>query len=118
MDIFLQTDTLAVQLAFRDHFGARVRIYEGLPAVDGSVGIHMMDVKQAFGLSPQDLGIRMMASVLLMSRCHHVVTTSGNVGAWIAFYRGNTQRLYQFDGDGRLVEPDDALVAGDLGLGW
>jgi hypothetical protein len=40
------------------------------------------------------------------------VTTSGNVGAWIAIYRGNTDNLYQFDSNGDLIEPDRVTAAG------
>jgi hypothetical protein len=45
----------------------------------------------------------MMAATLILSRCAHVVTYSGNVGAWIAIYRGSAANVHQFDSNGELV---------------
>lgn len=37
-----------------------------------------------------------LASVLVLARCKHVVTHSGNGGLWLALYRSNTQKLHQW----------------------
>lgn len=105
-DIYLQTDTLRAQRALQARFGSRVKIWDALPASDGTVGIHLMDVTQEFGVSRQEMGINMLAAVLVLARCRHVITTSGNVGAWIAYYRGDARDLYQFGADGGMIEPD------------
>ncbi len=47
----------------------------------------------------------MMAAAIILSRCAYVITHTGNVGAWIAIYRGTSKNLYQFDANAQLQMP-------------
>ena len=105
-DFLIQTDQAQARAAVIEKFGTRARFFEELPVTHGNTAIHNLDFGSEIRLSRVEFATRMIAAVLVMSQCAHVVTTTSNVGAWIALYRGNTQNLYQFDAEGRLVEPE------------
>lgn len=37
-----------------------------------------------------------MSSVIVMSKAHSIITTSGNVSNWMVFYRNNSKNIYQY----------------------
>lgn len=37
-----------------------------------------------------------LSSVIVMSKAHSIITTSGNVANWIVFYRNNSKNIYQY----------------------
>ena len=37
-----------------------------------------------------------MSSVIVMSKAHSIITTSGNVSNWMIFYRNNANNVYQY----------------------
>ena len=43
-----------------------------------------------------DLGSNFYATILLMSKCHSIITHSGNGSSWVHLYRGNSNNIYQF----------------------
>jgi hypothetical protein len=108
LDVVVQTDQAQVRKAVAAAFGARCRFFAALPVTHGDTAIHNL----AFGvevLMPRAVfAQRMMAAALLLSRCAHVVTHTGNVGAWIAIYRGSAHGLHQFDRAGALLAPYSA----------
>ena len=56
-------------------------------------------------MSRKDLAKRMIAITIILSKCAYVITSTGNVGAWIAIYRGTPSNLYQFDNNAQLQAP-------------
>ena len=105
-DILIQTDQAQARQAVTDRFGARARYFESLPVTSGSTGIHHLDFEGDLEMSREWFAMRMLAAVVIMSKCAYVIATTSNVGAWIAFYRGNARNLYQFDEHGTMVPPD------------
>lgn len=37
-----------------------------------------------------------MSSMIVMSKAHSIITTSGNVSVWMIFYRNNSKNIYQY----------------------
>jgi len=37
-----------------------------------------------------------MSSMIVMSKAHSIITTSGNVSNWMVFYRNNSKNIYQY----------------------
>ena len=56
-------------------------------------------------MSRKDLAKRMIAITIILSKCAYVITSTGNVGAWISIYRGTASNLYQFDANAQLRAP-------------
>ena len=42
---------------------------------------------------------KFLAAVIVMSRCKHLITHSGNCGLWATLYRGNSDNLHQWRND-------------------
>ena len=54
----------------------------------------------------------------LVAKAKYVVTHTGNLGAWVAIYRGKPDGLYQFCGDNKLRGPSGTVaVAGTRTVG-
>jgi hypothetical protein len=43
-----------------------------------------------------EFGVKFFAAVLVVSRCKHLITHSGNCGLWAVLYRGNSENVYQW----------------------
>lgn len=43
-----------------------------------------------------DYGAKFLAAVIVMSRCKHLITHSGNCGMWAVLYRGNIDNVHQW----------------------
>ncbi len=105
LSILIQTDQQEAREYFLSRYRDRVIYFSDLPVSTGDKGIHLQDYQNTFKISPEQLAMGMLSSVLQMARCKHVVTSSGNVGFWIAIYRGNANELYQYNAKGQLVMP-------------
>lgn len=46
-----------------------------------------------------EYGAKFLAAVIVMSRCKHLVTHSGNCGLWATLYRGNMDNVHQWLND-------------------
>lgn len=64
--------------------------------------IQKMDSDNFFELplnKRKEQGTNFFAALLAISKCHTVITHSGNCGFWTALYRGNATNLYQIFND-------------------
>ncbi|HEY0979832.1 MAG TPA: hypothetical protein VGE18_00255 [Candidatus Paceibacterota bacterium] len=43
-----------------------------------------------------EFGARFLAATLVLSKCEHLITHSGNCGLWAVLYRGNSNGVYQW----------------------
>jgi hypothetical protein len=91
--IYLQTD----EIEFADKFRA---VYKNTYVNDSIPLISKTPDKAIQHILPPDKRIEFacnfFASVAFMSKCGGVITHSGNIGIWIALYRGNTNNVYQY----------------------
>jgi hypothetical protein len=105
LEIIVQTDQEQVRDTILAHFGQRCRFFNDLPVTRGSTAIHDLKFGQEIMMRREDFAKRMIAATVVLSRCAYVITSTGNVGAWIAIYRGTPSNLYQFDKNGELQAP-------------
>ena len=103
--VLIQTDQAQARDAVVARFGSRCLFFDELPVSTGQAALHHTDLAGEHGLGRVEFARRLVAAVELVSRARHVVTHTGNVGLWIALFRGSADGLWQFDRDCRLVPP-------------
>ena len=88
--------------------------FSELPVTEGNQAIHQLDVAKEFSVTKSELALRLLAMTWLVAQAKHVVTHTGNLGGWVAIYRGRAEGLYQFCEDGRLRGPGGEVLSVDL----
>jgi hypothetical protein len=58
-------------------------------------GFTELDAPQGHKGRNQEHGLYMVASVMLLCKCHSIIIGSGNVSLWLALLRGNNTNLHQ-----------------------
>jgi len=105
LDVVVQTDQAQARDEIMAAFGDRCRFFGELPVTSGGIAIHDLQFGVEVKMRREAFAQKMMAATLILSRCAHVVTYSGNIGAWIAIYRGSAANVHQFDRNGDLLPP-------------
>jgi hypothetical protein len=104
-EIIVQTDQEQVRNQILTSFDGRCRFFKELPVTRGSTAIHQLEFGTEIMMSREDFAKRMLAATIILSKCAYVITHTGNVGAWVAIYRGTSNNLYQFDANATLQTP-------------
>ena len=89
--VWIQTDQTQIRDILLDQLGPRSFSLNVLPVTDDSQVIHKSEVNISKDAFSRDL----LATTWLMAQAHAVITYTGNVGYWIAIFRGNAKKLYQ-----------------------
>lgn len=89
--VWIQTDQAQIRDLLLEELGPKSFSLDVLPVTWGSTVIH----KSANIPTQNQFTTDLVALTWLMSRVHSVITYTGNVGYWIALFRGNARRLYQ-----------------------
>lgn len=95
--ILLQSDStqffdyMKCKLQGSRHFANLVIIEEIVPTKSTTVGTHLERTGQTNHSEIKHL----IAVVMLISKCKHVICSSGNVSMWIMLYRGNSVNVHQ-----------------------
>ena len=105
LSVIIQTDQQQVRDQVLAYFGKKCHFFSQLPATRGSTALHQLDFGKEIMMSREEFAKRMMGAALILSRCAYVITYTGNVGAWIAIYRGTSKNIYQFDASAQLQMP-------------
>jgi hypothetical protein len=103
--VLVQTDQMQARDAVVGHFGQRCVFFDEMPVTDGAVVMHRLDLGGLYGMARPDFAQTLLASVLAVASCRHLITHTGNVGLWLALFRGTAQDLFQFDRRRMLVPP-------------
>ncbi len=106
LDIVIQTDQGQAKDEVVKAFGGSVKALD-LPVSQGNLAIHL-ELNKITAMSKREFGISIMAATLAHSKSRFLVTHTGNLGCWMAIYRGHARDLYQFDDRGNLVAPDES----------
>ena len=89
--ILLQTDDSNALELFSKEFGQRLTWFAELPTTASATVMHkLVAVAQR-----EDFAANLLAATIILSRAARVVTYTGNLGYWIALYRGHTKGLIQ-----------------------
>ena len=89
--ILLQTDDSNARELFAKEFGQQVTWFAELPTTTSATVMH----KLVAVAEREEFAANLVAATILLSRAAHVVTYTGNLGYWIALYRGHTKGLIQ-----------------------
>jgi len=92
--VLVQTDSYFIRDRCLREFKERAFFIEELPVTDTNKGMHKMSPQER-GISNFELGENFLATVIIMSQCSKVITSTGNVGLWIYLYRGNGKNALQ-----------------------
>ena len=90
--VLIQTDQEEIAQVFLKYFGGVCFCVEELPRTSGGMAMHLTPLIE--GRRTQ-FARDILAIILLMSRSRYVITHTGNLGAWIALFRGHTDSMYQ-----------------------
>jgi hypothetical protein len=105
LDVVIQTDQEQARDKIAASFGGRCRFFNELPVTRGNIAIHQLEFGTEIMMDREEFAKRIMAAAIILSRCAYIITYTGNVGAWIAIYRGTPTNLYQFDANAQLQTP-------------
>lgn len=95
--ILLQSDSAQffdyMKCKFRDsrHYANLVIINEIAPTMSTTVGTHLERTGQT---NHSDIK-HLLAAIVFISKCKHIICSSGNVSVWIMLYRGNSENVHQ-----------------------
>jgi hypothetical protein len=88
--VLVQTDQKQIKDILMNEFAGRVFCIDELPTTQSQVAIHKAIVE-----NKDEFALNFLAVVLLMSKCKHLITSTGNVGYWITLFRGHSDRVVQ-----------------------
>lgn len=89
--IWIQTDQSQLRDDLLEKIGPSAFALDVLPTTEGSNVIHKLKAPT----DKHQLAIDLVSITWLMSRAAQVITYTGNVGYWIALFRGNAHGLHQ-----------------------
>ncbi|MDA8777423.1 hypothetical protein N9M74_02145 [Pontimonas sp.] len=89
--VWVQTDQAQTRDYLLEQIGTRAFSVDTLPVTDDSIVIHRTDLVH----DKDDFALNLLATTWLMSQASMVITYTGNVGYWIALFRGNSRGLIQ-----------------------
>ena len=90
--VFIQTDQVQIYDIFKHRFEGICDAVEDLPRTSGMVVMHKTAAVHGQRIIfAQD----MIAAVSMIANMPHVITHTGNIGAWISLMRGNATNVWQ-----------------------
>lgn len=91
--VFLvQTDETEFLEAFMKVFPTTIHIQE-IPHMSKKVSTIHDEMPRE---ERAEFGVRFFAATLVLSKCAHIITHTGNCGLWCILYRGNTKNVHQW----------------------
>ena len=102
--IYIQTDQCQVREAFKDTFGDRFFAVKEMPVTSGNIGFHFLS-NDELNMTRLDFGALGLVVTRMLAKCDTLINCTGNMAWWVALYRGNTEKMYQFDENGRIADP-------------
>lgn len=91
LKVWVQTDQAQIRDTLLEQLGPRSFSLDILPVTEDARVIHRSKAVSSKAGFSRDL----LAITWLMSQAHSVITYTGNVGYWIALFRGHSGRLHQ-----------------------
>jgi len=93
--IFIQTDELEFLEKIKEKY-TNVFYLDEIPIIKKNTSLAIQHTIPNYTKEKFEFALNFLASVIFMSKCGHLITHSGNVGLWIAMYRGNFNNSFQF----------------------
>ena len=99
--VLIQTDQAQICDLFRRCFGDACDVVEALPRTSGKVVVHRTATIDGNRI---EFARNMIAAVAILSTMTHVVTHTGNIGAWITLLRGSSTNVRQQMPEGLVMQ--------------
>jgi hypothetical protein len=90
--IWIQTDQKQYLEYFLEKYPRQAFFIDELPMTRNCVATHL---DRTLECDKFKLGLYLLAAMNLISCCDTIITHTGNVGYWLALFRGNTKNFYQ-----------------------
>jgi hypothetical protein len=101
--VWIQTEVRQISDLFLEHFGDRCFGIRELPMIDGDQSTKAMFSESEGATRRFAFGQNLLAVTHMLSRCGWLINYTGNMAYWIWLYRGNSDRMWQFDRRGNEV---------------
>ena len=92
--ILIQTDQQQIRDRFVRALGERAFFLSELPVSSSPNPVHVMSETER-GISNFELGVRFLAAVTILPKCHYTITHTGSVGLWTYLFRGTPRNACQ-----------------------
>jgi hypothetical protein len=102
--LWIQTDERAVRDLFCEAFGERCFYLREMPVSSDGRVVHEQD-DQALSMPRSEFGVQLVAVTHLLAQCDLVINHTGNMALWLCLFRGHGRGVWQFDDEGRAVNP-------------
>lgn len=100
--VLIQTDQEQVRDLFVNRFRDKCFFIEEMPVTKSQEVLHKAD-PNFLGMNKFEFGQVLLAVTYLLSKCEFIVNHTGNMAFWICLFRGNSNRVFQFDNEGALM---------------
>lgn len=101
--VWIQTEVRQISDLFLKHFGQRCFAVEELPLIDENQSTKAMFSDDEGATRRFAFGQNLLAVTHMLSQCGWLVNHTGNMAYWIWLFRGNSNRMWQFDRRGEIV---------------
>jgi hypothetical protein len=101
--VWIQTEVRQISDLFLKHFGQRCFAVQELPLIDENQSTKAMFSDDEGATRRFAFGQNLLAVTHMLSQCGWMVNHTGNMAYWIWLFRGNSERMWQFDRRGKIV---------------
>lgn len=91
--LFVLPDEPEFMEAMKEIFGDAAYTPEELPMCEDKNSATFLELPLS---ERAEYGAKFLAAVIVMSKCKHLITHSGNCGLWATLYRGDTNNVHQW----------------------
>ena len=102
--VWIQTDEPAVRSMFCRAFGERCFYLDEMPVSSDGRVVHEQE-DSTLNMDRSEFGVLLVAVTSLLAQCAIVVNHTGNMALWVCLFRGHAHGVWQFDDEGRVVNP-------------
>ncbi len=104
--VLIQTDQQQIRDMFMSNFAKQCFFIEEMPVTQDDVPLHANPrLLKQFGLDNYQFAKLLLAVIHLLSQSQYIINHTGNVASWICLFRGNADRVFQFNQKGVLILP-------------
>jgi hypothetical protein len=93
--IFIQTDEVEFLEKIQEKY-VNVFYLDEIPIIKKNTSLSIQHTISNYKKEKFEFALNFLASMIFMSKCNHLITHSGNVGLWIAMYRGHFNNSFQY----------------------
>jgi hypothetical protein len=102
--VWIQTDEREVRAMFARAFADRCFYLHEMPVSSNGEVVHKQS-DETISMDRSEFGVLLIAVNSLLAQADLVVNHTGNMALWLCLFRGHARGIWQFDDEGRIVNP-------------